>query len=311
MWFGVCVGWMILCLEAMVAAPLWVITHLHPDGDGVVGRGGAGYGLVLSLTMRPALMVTGLIAAYTMLPILGGVINETFSGAFGMMSANAGISIIESLALIAVYIALMFTVVKKSLSLIHVIPDEIMKWLGVHSGQSMSGYAQSASKGVESAVLAKTVLDQLSHSSNALGNQIRNGQMNKDREQQRELQQQQQVQQGKAQASSRASDTGSAFRTHMSNAGPLDQQDEYQSLESANSAYSAAEAADAVGDTAGAAGYMDVAQKAANRAVSFGEHNRPLLPLNLQSKASPIESFKTPGKGDGGGSSGGSEEPSQ
>ena len=31
----------------------------------------------------------------------------------------------ESLALIAVYIALMFTVVKKSLSLIHVIPDEI------------------------------------------------------------------------------------------------------------------------------------------------------------------------------------------
>ncbi len=268
MWFGVCVGWMILCLEAMVAAPLWVITHLHPDGDGVVGRGGAGYGLVLSLTMRPALMVTGLIAAYTMLPILGGVINETFSGAFGMMSANAGISIIESLALIAVYIALMFTVVKKSLSLIHVIPDEIMKWLGVHSGQSMSGYAQSASKGVESAVLAKTVLDQLSHSSNALGNQIRNGQMNKDREQQRELQQQQQVQQGKAQASSRSSDTGSAFRTHMSNAGPLDQQDEYQSLESANSAYSAAEAADAVGDTAGAAGYMDVAQKAAKEGAN-------------------------------------------
>lgn len=303
MWFGVCVGWMILCLEAMIAAPLWVITHLHPDGDGVVGRGGAGYGLVLSLTMRPALMVTGLIAAYTMLPILGGVVNETFSGAFGMMSANAGISIIESLALIAVYIALMFTVVKKSLSLIHIIPDEIMKWLGVHSGQSMAGYAQSASKGVESAVLAKTVLDQLSHSSNALGNQIRNGQMNKDREKQRELQQQQQVQQGKAQASNRANDTGSTFRTHMSNAGPLDQQDEYQSLESANSAYNAAEAADAVGDAVGAAGYMDVAQKAANRAVSFGEHNRPLLPLNLQSKASPIESFKVPGKSDGGGSS--------
>lgn len=47
----------------------------------------------------------------------------------------------------------------------------------------------------------------------------------------------------------------------MSNAGPLDQQDEYQSLESANSAYNAAEAADAVGDTAGAAGYMNVAQR--------------------------------------------------
>lgn len=96
----------------------------------------------------------------------------------------------------------------------------------------------------------------------------------------------------------------------MSNAGPLDQQDEYQSLESANSAYNAAGAADAVGDTAGAAGYMNVAQKAANRAVSFGEHNRPLLPVNLQGKASPIESFKAPGKNDGGGSSGGSDQSS-
>ncbi|WP_033576557.1 DotA/TraY family protein [Dickeya chrysanthemi] len=310
MWFGVCVGWMILCLEAMIAAPLWVITHLHPDGDGVVGRGGAGYGLVLSLTMRPALMITGLIAAYTMLPILGGVVNETFSGAFGMMSANAGIGIIESLALIAVYIAMMFTVVKKSLSLIHVVPDEIMKWFGVNSGQSMAGYAQSASKGVEGAMFTKTVLDQVSQSSNSLGNQVRNAQINKDREQQRELQQQQQAQQGKIQATNKANDTASTFRTHMSNAGPLDQQDEYQSLESANSAYNAAEAAEAVGDTEGAAGYMDVAQKAANRAVSFGEHNRPLLPINLQSKGTPIENFNVPDKGNGGGTSDGNDKSS-
>ncbi|MHB0638436.1 DotA/TraY family protein, partial [Escherichia coli] len=117
---------------------------------------------------------------------------------------------------------------------------------------------------------------------------------------------QQQAQQGKALAANKANDTGSAFRTHMSNAGPLDQQDEYQSLESANSAYHAAEAADAIGDTAGAAGYMNVAQKAANRAVSFGEHNRPLLPVSLQAQASPIESFKAPEKGSGSGSSGGS-----
>ena len=127
-----------------------------------------------------------------------------------------------------------------------------MKWLGVHGGQSMSGYAQSASKGVEGAMFTKTVLDRVSHTSNAMGNQLRNAQINKDREQQRELQQQQRLNRGKAQAANKANDTGSAFRTHMSNAGPLDQQDEYQSLESANSAYNAAEAADAVGDTAGA-----------------------------------------------------------
>ncbi|WP_407579542.1 DotA/TraY family protein [Citrobacter koseri] len=286
MWFGVCVGWMILCLEAMIAAPLWVVVHLHPDGDGVVGRGGAGYGLILSLTMRPALMVIGLIAAYTMLPILGGVINETFTGAFGMIASHGNIGIIESLAVIAVYISLMFTVVKKALSLIHVIPDEIMKWLGVHGGQGMGGYAQQASHGVENAMFTQTALNQVSHASNSAGNMARNMQMNKDRSRQEELQKQQQETQGKAQAANKASQTGSAFRMHMSNAGQLDQQGEYQTLETANSAYNAAEAADAVGDTGAAAGYRDVAEKAANRAVAFGEHNRALLPSALQTNAS-------------------------
>ncbi len=143
--------------------------------------------------------------------------------------------------------------------------------------------------------LPKTVLDQVSHTSNAMGNQLRNAQINKDREQQRELQQHQQAQQGKAQAANKANDTGSAFRTHMSNAGPLDQQDEYQSLESASSAYNAAEAADAVGDKAGAAGLYECSSKRLlTGAVSFGEHNRPLLPINLQAQASSIENFKAP-----------------
>lgn len=68
-------------------------------------------------------------------------------------------------------------------------------------------------------------------------------------------------------------------------------------LESANSAYNAAEAADAVGDKAGAAGYMNVAQKAADRAVSFGEHNRPLLPVSLQAQASPLKALRLQIKG--------------
>ena len=44
-------------------------------------------------------------------------------------------------------------------------------------------------------------------------------------------------------------------------------------------------------------GYMNVAQKAANRAVSFGEHNRPLLPINLQAQASPMKALRLQIKG--------------
>ncbi|MEC5343169.1 DotA/TraY family protein [Brenneria populi] len=311
MWFGVCFGWIVLCVEAMVAAPLWVVVHLNPDGDGVVGRGGAGYSLVLSLTLRPALMVIGFIAALTIMPILGGIVNETFGGAFSMMAGDSFIGLIEGLAVIGLYAYTMIMVVRKSMSLIHVLPDEVMKWMGAHSGQNMGGYAQSATKGVEAAQFTQASLNQMSHALNGINNLGNQKKSNDQQKQQQELMRQQKQQDGQKQASNRARETGSSFRTHMSNAGPLDQQNEYQSLETANSAYNAAEAAEEVGDTAGAAGYMDVAQKAANRAVSFGEHNRPLLPQNLQSKGTPIENFKAPDKGGSNGSSGGSEEPSQ
>lgn len=283
MWFGVCVGWMILCIEAIVGAPLWVVVHLHPDGDGVVGRGGSGYGLVLSLTLRPALMVIGLIAAYTMLPILGGIINETFSGAFGMISTSAMINPIEALAVIAVYIALMLTVIKKSLSLIHVIPDEIMKWLGVSGGQSMAGYAQSASKGMETAMFTQTALNQVSHMTNSGGNAIRG-----------KMQERKMDGEKKGAAEARSQKASSDFASHMASAGSIDQQDGFQAVQSANYAYDASQAAKAAGDNDGANSLMSQARTAASRAVGFSADNKNLLPQDLRNNITPDASAGNP-----------------
>jgi len=301
MWFGVCVGWMILCIEAIVGAPLWVVVHLHPDGDGVVGRGGSGYGLVLSLTLRPALMVIGLIAAYTMLPILGGIINETFSGAFGMISTSFMINPIEALAVIAVYIALMLTVIKKSLSLIHVIPDEIMKWLGVNGGQSMAGYAQSASKGMETAMFTQTALNQVSHMTNAGGNAIRG-----------KMQERRMDGEKKGAAEARSQKASSDFASHMASAGSIDQQDGFQAVQSANYAYDASKAAKAAGDDDGANSLMGQARTAASRAVGFSADNKNLLPQDLRknitpdaSAGNPIDKTDTSSKGDDGPKTGG------
>lgn len=299
MWFGVCVGWMILCIEAIVGAPLWVVVHLHPDGDGVVGRGGSGYGLVLSLTLRPALMVIGLIAAYTMLPILGGIINETFSGAFGMMSTSFMINPIEALAVIAVYIALMLTVIKKSLSLIHVIPDEIMKWLGVNSGQNMGGYAQSASKGMETAMFTQTALNQVSQMTNSGGNALRSaGQNMKMKGEKQDAMQ------------ARAQKASNDYAGHLSAAGSIDQQNGFQSVQSANYAYDASEAAKAAGDEPTAQALMGQARTAASRAVGFSSDNASLLPSALRdvkgdaSAGSPIDQTASSGESKTGASPG-------
>lgn len=42
-WVGCITGWVLLVIEAIIAAPLWAIMHLHPNGDDLTGRGGNGY----------------------------------------------------------------------------------------------------------------------------------------------------------------------------------------------------------------------------------------------------------------------------
>lgn len=281
MWFGVTIGWMVLCLEAMIAAPLWVVVHLHPDGDGVVGRGGAGYSLVLSLTLRPALMILGLISAYTMLPILGGILNETFSGAFGMVAAGGYVGIVESLAVIGVYIGMMFMIVKKAFSLIHVVPDEIMKWIGGHAGINMGAYAQSAAKGAEAAMFTQAALNQMSHSTSGVGNIARDMAGNK-ANQRRELAAAEEKRQSGIE--DRVEKTSGDYQAHLDAAGPIEQQDEAQSRQTATAAYSAYQAASQSNDPqmqAKAQIYRAAAHQAANRALGISGDNMGVLPEGL------------------------------
>lgn len=148
-WLGVIFGWIILVIEAVIAAPLWAIVHLHPDGDDVVGKGGQGYMLVFSLIVRPTLMILGLIFALLVMPIFGSILNETFGRATSIAIPNdpngyVDFDAVALIAIIGVYVGLMLTVVKKACSLIHVIPDEILKWIGGHA----SPLGQSAQEAV-------------------------------------------------------------------------------------------------------------------------------------------------------------------
>lgn len=298
MWFGVTIGWMVLCLEAMIAAPLWVVVHLHPDGDGVVGRGGAGYSLVLSLTLRPALMIIGLISAYTMLPILGGILNETFSGAFGMVAAGGYVGIIESLAVIGVYIGMMFMIVKKAFSLIHVVPDEILKWIGGSHGQQMGGYAQSAAKGAEAAMFTQAALNQISQGASGVGNTVRDITGNKAAKQKELAQSQKEKAMEEAQQQSLIDSgiakTGAEYQAQLDEAGPIDQQSESHARQTATAAYAAYQAASQSSDPdmqKKADGYRGAAIRAAERALGFSSANRDVLPEGVVNE---IDSFVGP-----------------
>ena len=171
LWFGVVLAWTILLVEAVIAAPLWAVAHLAPDGDGVVGRGGQGYMLVLSLTLRPVLMVLGFLSAVTLLGVLGEFLNSTFANVFRMnvMQDNgAWGGLWSTIAGVLMYALLMGGMFMALFSLIHKIPDSVLRWIG--GGDNMLGQTatpmQGAVEGQSSNMLHTGI------AAGAVGNQI-------------------------------------------------------------------------------------------------------------------------------------------
>lgn len=156
MWIGIILSWLIMSIEAIIAAPLWAVMHLHPNGDDLTGRGGNGYMLLLGLLLRPTLTIFGLIGALTVTELMGEFVNKTFffvinttqqtgfGSGFGLSTV---VLIIFSLIL---YTSAMVELMKKTFSLMHVIPDQLMRWIG-GSGESMGQYAGGLSGSAEKA----------------------------------------------------------------------------------------------------------------------------------------------------------------
>ncbi len=143
-WIGVILGWIILCVEAIIAAPMWAVMHLSPHGDDMVGTGAQGYRLVLSLMLRPVLMIFGLIAALTIITVFGKLINQIFASVFLLSQQDSNIVILVAgfIAAPLIYMGLMWTLITKTMSIIHVIPDQLLQWFG-GGGPQIGDYGQT------------------------------------------------------------------------------------------------------------------------------------------------------------------------
>jgi hypothetical protein len=141
--------------EAVIAAPLWAVAHLHPDGDGVVGKGGAGYGLILSLTLRPALTILGLICAIVLLDPVGSLFSDIYWGAWASAQEGSTRGLASFVASLVLFATLFVAIIQKIFSLIHVVPDYIMQWIGQNSRMLGGQYGEDlarASSGASTAV---------------------------------------------------------------------------------------------------------------------------------------------------------------
>lgn len=185
MWIGIVLGWLIMCVEAILAAPLWAVMHLHPNGDDLTGRGGNGYMLLLGLLLRPALTIFGLIAALVLTELMGEFVNKIFFAVFfSGSSAGWGTGLVTILSVVfsmTVYTSAMVQLFRKTFSLMHVIPDQLMRWIGggqEQMGQYAGGLAEAGQKGVQAAGQAGSFLGE--RTANTAGQMINQAKSIKD-----------------------------------------------------------------------------------------------------------------------------------
>ena len=133
-------GYLVYCLEALVGVNFWFINHGNPEGHEVFGKGGDGYPILMTLFLRPTLIVIGFVAGIGMNWVFGHLINVTIipatniqnmepNGFLGNLSQFAGVIVVFSgLHLFASY---------KSFSLTHELPNAILRWMGVTDHQDL------------------------------------------------------------------------------------------------------------------------------------------------------------------------------
>ncbi|MBR8384553.1 DotA/TraY family protein [Burkholderia cenocepacia] len=141
MWGMAVIGYVILLTEAVFGASVWMLAHLHPDGD-AFGKGSSGYMLLLQLFLRPPLMVLGLISSIALMTPIGWFFSSLFIGAAtesGALAGFAGLTVL--IAMMVLYGGVQVVVIRKIFALIHVIPDQILRWIGHSSsgGGAMLG----------------------------------------------------------------------------------------------------------------------------------------------------------------------------
>jgi hypothetical protein len=99
--------------------------------------------LLLSVFLRPVLMIIGLIGGMILSKVVLRFLNYGF---FGVLQQIPNLGLFSWLAIQFIYCTLLVTVVTQAFSLVYLIPDRVMRWLGVSEQSSGAQEALQSSK---------------------------------------------------------------------------------------------------------------------------------------------------------------------
>lgn len=163
------IGWFIAVIEAMVAAPIVALGITHPEGHDAFGKGEQAVMILMNVFLRPAMMIIGYVAAIALCYVGIWLLNAGFQHAIGFVvgipddvtaqmkdivsapSQNVGQEVQKAhmghaanveygytgwagiyafFFSILIYTSAYLTIVQKSFTLIHYLPDKVLRWIG-------------------------------------------------------------------------------------------------------------------------------------------------------------------------------------
>lgn len=156
-------NWVKTIFEAMVGLPLWALSHIRIEGDGVPGPAGMnGYYLLFEIFVNPILIVFGMLAGMTIfaaqVKVLGdiwplvttnltgwdhNVVDKVDQEKTGSIRFIRGA--FDRFFFTCIYTVLVYMIGLSSFKLVDAIPDRILRWMGTsvktfsETAESMAG----------------------------------------------------------------------------------------------------------------------------------------------------------------------------
>jgi len=132
----------------MVAVPLWMLAHLTFEGDGLHGRGFAGYELLFNILFRPVLMLIGLFLGYFIFTCISWLIRMSFGIAAAFVLGDGWLvtNWLGLFVLLSIFVLSHVVAAIASFRMITLIPHHIPRMIGFSSANrvDMDEFAQGA-----------------------------------------------------------------------------------------------------------------------------------------------------------------------
>lgn len=162
---GSIVGWLMAVFSAVVAGPVWLAGHLHPEGDDIAGKGIGGYMILLETVTRPIFIVFGLIGSFLIMDPVLKLVSLMFKATMSSVQGSSITGIVSIVVLVMLYVSITMTTVRSTMSLVHVLGETVYRWIGgAHAGfdqaetfnQNAQRSSQQAAGGLQQAGSAVT-----------------------------------------------------------------------------------------------------------------------------------------------------------